>query len=109
MEKVDGSVGGGTSFNRKGDSSLKCVCVCVFFPQTVCLTLGVLTVVVKDRVARSRWRTDFVAIFVVSCLHVPFVCEFTYFRAGRGRRDRLLYVNLRSFRLLNFFDVHFSW
>ena len=26
-------------------------------PQTVCLTLGVLTVVVKGRVARSRWRT----------------------------------------------------
>ena len=81
----------------------------VIFPQTVCLTLGVLTVVVKGRVARSRWRTEFVAIFVVSCLHVRFVCEFTYFRAGRARRGRLLYVNFRSFRLFNFFDVHFSW
>ena len=47
------------------------------FPQTVCLTLGVLTVVVKGRVARSRWRTEFVAIFVLSCLHVRFVCEFS--------------------------------
>ena len=34
------------------------------FPQTVCLTLGVLTVIVKAWVARSRWRTEFVAIFV---------------------------------------------
>ena len=78
-------------------------------PQTVCLTLGVLTVVVKGRVARSRWRTEFVAIFVLSCLHVRFVCEFTYFRLGAARRRRVLYVNFRSFRLFNFFDVHFSW
>ena len=60
----------------------------MFFPQTVCLTLGVLTVVVKDRVARSRWRTDFVAIFVVSCLHVHFRRYLRTFRVaavvGRG-------------------------
>ncbi len=31
----------------------------------------------KGGVARSRWRTEFVAIFVVSCLHVRFVCEFS--------------------------------
>ena len=79
------------------------------FPQTVCLTLGVLTVIVKGRVPRSRWRTDFVAIFVVSCLHVRFSSLFTYFRACRARRDRLLNVNFRSFRLFNFFDVRFSW
>ena len=78
-------------------------------PQTVCLTLGVLTVRVKGRGARSGCRTEFVAIFVLSCLHVRFVCEFSYFRAGRGRRRRVLYVNFRSFRLFNFFDVHFSW
>ena len=75
----------------------------------VCLTLGVLTVVVKGLVARSRWRTEFVAIFVVLCLHVRFVCEFTYFSGGRGRRRRVLYVNFRSFRLFNIFDVHISW
>ena len=79
------------------------------FPQTVCLTLGVLTVMVKGRVPRSRCRTDFVAIFVVSCLHVRFSSLFTYFRACRARRDRLLNVNFRSFRLFNFFDVRFSW
>ena len=79
------------------------------FPQTVCLTLGVLTVIVKGRVPRSRCRTDFVAIFVVSCLHVRFSSLFTYFRACRARRDWLLNVNFRSFRLFNFFDVRFSW
>ena len=42
------------------------------FPQTVWLTLGVRTVVVKGRGARSRCRTEFVAIFVLSCLHVHF-------------------------------------
>ena len=42
------------------------------FPQTVWLTLGVLTVRVKGRGARSRCRTESVAIFVVSCLHVYF-------------------------------------
>ena len=79
------------------------------FPQTVCLTLGVLTVIVKGRVPRSRCRTDFVAIFVVSCLHVRFSSLFTYFRACRARRDWLLNVNFRSFRLFNFFDVRFPW
>ena len=48
-------------------------------PNSV-VTLGVLTVVVKAGVARSRWRTglcaEFIAIFAVSCLHVRFVCEF---------------------------------
>ena len=42
-------------------------------------------------------------------LAVRFVCEFSYFRAWRGRCRRVLYVNFRSFRLFNFFDVHFSW
>ena len=32
-------------------------CLRSMFPQTVYLTLGVLTVMVKGRVARSRWRT----------------------------------------------------
>ena len=58
------------------------------FPQTVCLTLGVLTVMVKGRVARSRWRTEFVAIFVLSCLHVHFRRYLRTFRVaavvGRG-------------------------
>ena len=57
-------------------------------PQTVCLTLGVLTVRVKGRVARSRWRTEFVAIFVLSCLHVHFRRYLCTFRVatvvGRG-------------------------
>ena len=44
----------------------------ILFPQTVWLTLGVLTVVVKGRGARSRWRTEFVAIYVLSCLDVQF-------------------------------------
>ena len=47
------------------------------FPQTLWLTLGVLTVVEKGRGARSRCRTEFVAIYVLSCLHVRFVCEFS--------------------------------
>ena len=47
------------------------------------LTLGVLTVVVKGRGARLRCRTEFVAIFVVSCLHGHFVCEFSYFSGPR--------------------------
>ena len=47
----------------------------------MCLTLGVLTVVVKGRGARSRCRTEFVAIFVLSCLHVHFR---RYLRAFRG-------------------------
>ena len=72
-----------------------------FFPQTVWLTLRVLTVRVKGRVARSRWRTESVAIFVVSCLHVRFVCEFSWFRLGSGSRGQVLYVNFRSFRLFN--------
>ena len=71
-----------------------------FFPQTVCLTLGVLTVVVKGRVARSRWRTECVAIFVVSCLHVRFVCEISWFWGWRGGGAAVLCVNFRSFRLL---------
>ena len=53
------------------------------FPQTVCLTLGVLTVIVKGRVPRSRCRTDFVAIFVLSCLHVRFV--WIYVLSGGAR------------------------
>ena len=81
----------------------------VFFPQTVCLTLGVLTVVVKGRVARSRWRTEFVAIYVLLCLDVQFSWQFSYFSGGRGGRARDFRGNFRSFRLFNFFDVHFSW
>ena len=53
-----------------------------FFPQTVCLTLGVLTVIVKGRVPRSRCRTDFVAIFVLSCLHAHFRRYLRTFRGG---------------------------
>ena len=51
-------------------------------PQTVCLTLGVLTVMVKGRVLRSRCRTEFVAIFVVSCLHAHFRRYLRTFRGG---------------------------
>ena len=54
----------------------------VFFPQTVCLTLGVLTVVAKGRGARSRCRTEFVAIFVLSCLHVHFRRYLRTFRVA---------------------------
>ena len=79
------------------------------FSLTVWLTLGVLTVVVKGRVPRSRCRTEFVAIYVLSCLHVRFVCEFSCFSGGRGQRGRVLYANFRIFRLVNLFDVHFSW
>ena len=50
---------------------------------------------------------EFIAIFVVSCLHVRFVCEFSKFSGWRGRRARVLSVNFRSFQLVNFFDVHF--
>ena len=57
------------------------------FPQTVCLTLGVLTVVVKGRVARSRWRTEFVAIYVLSCLHVHFRRYLRTFRVAAGGVD----------------------
>ncbi len=48
----------------------------MFFPKCG-QHLGVLTVVVKGRGARSRCRTEFVAIYVLSCLHVRFVCEFS--------------------------------
>ena len=59
----------------------------VIFPQTVCLTLGVLTVRVKGRGARSRCRTEFVAIFVLSCLHVHFRRYLRTFRvAAAGAR-----------------------
>ena len=61
----------------------------------------------KRRGARSRCPTEFVAIFVVSCLRVRF--DFSLFRGGRGGRARDFPGNSRSFRLLNFFDVHFSW
>ena len=40
------------------------------FPQTAWLTLGVLTGGVKGRGARSRWRTQGLICFVVSCWHV---------------------------------------
>ena len=43
--------------------------------------------------------------FVLVC---AFSSLFTYFSGGRGRRPRGLYVNFRSFRLFNFFDVHIS-
>lgn len=49
------------------------------FSQTVWLTLGVLTVVVKGRgieIVVPRRRTEFIAIFVVECLHVRFVSQF---------------------------------
>ena len=42
------------------------------FPQTAWLTLGVLTGGVKGRGARSRWRTQGLVSFVVSCWHVYF-------------------------------------
>ena len=44
--------------------------------------------------------------FVLAC---AFSSLFTYFSGGRGGRARVLSVNFRSFRLFNFFDVHFSW
>ena len=67
---MDVSLNGGTTKTPQNDHS----------PNSV-VTLGVLTVVVKAGVARSRWRTGCAQIsslfFVLSCLHVRFVCEFS--------------------------------
>ena len=55
----------------------------IIFRQTVWLTLEVLTVIVIGRgvyweiEVPDRCRTEFIADFVVSCLHFLFVCQFS--------------------------------
>ena len=71
----------------------------VFFRQTVWLTLGVLTVVVKGRGARSEVPDG------IRCYFRGFVLRCSFFvviLVLLGWRRAVLHVNFRSFRLFNF-------